>query len=177
MDEPGPDKGPLAVPALPGPPVQLDGVDRLIVAELQHNGRITTQALAAVAGVSEVTARRRLRRLQADGVVQVAAGVDPFQVGMHSPALVGIRVERARLHEVARELSEHPNVSYVAASTGTFHLYAEVMASSNDELGRLLLDDIGMIDGVIDTETALILRIYKQPWNWTIAGSAQAVDS
>jgi Lrp/AsnC family transcriptional regulator for asnA, asnC and gidA len=147
----------------------LDELDRNIVAELQRNGRITTQALAAVAGVSEVTARRRLRRLMSDGVVQVAAGVDPFQVGVQSPALVGVRVERSRLHQVAEALARHPSVRYVAASTGTFHLYAEVMATSNDELGRLLLDEIGAIDGVIDTETALILRIYKQPWHWTIA--------
>jgi Lrp/AsnC family transcriptional regulator for asnA, asnC and gidA len=148
---------------------ELDELDRNIVAELQRNGRITTQALAAVVGVSEVTARRRLRRLLADGVVQVAAGVDPFQVGVRSPALVGVKVDRAKLHEVAHELATHPSIRYVAASTGTFHLYAEVMAASNDELGRLLLDEIGTIDGVIDTETALVLRIYKQPWEWTIA--------
>jgi Lrp/AsnC family transcriptional regulator, regulator for asnA, asnC and gidA len=160
-----------------GPREELDAIDRQIVAELQHNGRITTQALAAGAGVSEVTARRRLRKLQAGGVVQVAAGVDPFQVGVDSPALVGIKVERARLHQVAKAVSEHPKVRYLVASTGTFHLYAEVMARSNDELGRILLDEIGTIDGVIDTETALILRIYKQPWDWTIPGSAEAAVS
>jgi DNA-binding Lrp family transcriptional regulator len=80
------------VPDAHGPRQELDGVDRQIVAELQRNGRITTQALAVVAGISEVTARRRLRKLQADGTVQVAAGVDPFQVGVNSPALVGIKV-------------------------------------------------------------------------------------
>jgi Lrp/AsnC family transcriptional regulator for asnA, asnC and gidA len=165
------------VPGARVPREELDGVDRQIVAELQRNGRITTQALAAQAGVSEVTARRRLRRLQADGTVQVAAGVDPFHVGVHSPALVGIKVQRDRLREVAERLAAHPNVRYVAASTGTFHLYAEVMASSNDELGRLLLDEIGTIEGVIDTETALILRIYKQPWDWTIPGVAEAAAS
>jgi Lrp/AsnC family transcriptional regulator for asnA, asnC and gidA len=158
---------------LVNPREELDGIDRQIVAELQRNGRITTQALAALVGVSEVTARRRLRKLQAEGVVQVAAGVDPFQVGVDSPALVGIRVQRSRLHQVARAVSLHPKVRYLVATTGTFHLYAEVMASSNDELGRILLDEIGTIDGVIDTETALILRIYKQPWDWTIPGSTE----
>jgi Lrp/AsnC family transcriptional regulator, regulator for asnA, asnC and gidA len=165
------------VPDAHGPRQELDGVDRQIVAELQRNGRITTQALAVVAGISEVTARRRLRKLQADGTVQVAAGVDPFQVGVNSPALVGIKVQRAHLHKVAQRLAAHPSVRYVAASTGTFHLYAEVMASSNDELGRVLLDEIGTIEGVIDTETALILRIYKQPWDWTILGVAEAAAS
>jgi Lrp/AsnC family transcriptional regulator, regulator for asnA, asnC and gidA len=149
----------------------LDDLDRRVIAELQRDGRMTTQALAELVGVSEVTARRRLRRLQADGVIQIGAGVDPFMIGVNAPGLVGIRVERNRLHDVARELAQHPQIRSVCASTGTFHLYAEVMAHSNDELGRILLDEIGAIQGVIDTETALILRIYKQPWQWVISHS------
>jgi Lrp/AsnC family transcriptional regulator for asnA, asnC and gidA len=156
---------------------ELDPVDRQMIIELQRDGRITTQALASLVGVSEVTARRRLRRLQAEGVVKIAAGLDPFQVGVNSPALVGVKVERARLHQVAHELSRHPSIRFVAASTGMFHLYAEVMATSNHELGRILLDEIGAIEGVIDTESSLILRFYKQPWEWRITDSPPNSDS
>lgn len=154
--------------AAPAGSPELDATSRQMVCELQRDGRLTTQALAARVGVSEVTARRRLRKLQADGIIQIAAGVDPFSVGVAAPALVGIRVQRARLHSVAAQLGRHPSVRSVMACTGRFHLHAEVMASSNDELGRILVDEIGAIEGVIDTETSLVLRIYKQPWEWTI---------
>jgi Lrp/AsnC family transcriptional regulator, regulator for asnA, asnC and gidA len=155
----------------PRPNDELDDTERQIIVELQRDGRITTNALAKQVGVSEVTARRKLRRLQAEGIVQIAAGVDPFRVGVQSPAIVGVRVQRDRIEEVALKLREHPSVRYVAASTGNFHLTVEVMAASNEELSRFLLDEIVRIDGVIDTETALILRIYKQMWDWEIPES------
>jgi DNA-binding Lrp family transcriptional regulator len=86
-------------------------------------------------------------------------------------------VDRDRLDEVARRLSEHPWVRYLAASTGNFHLTLEVMAPSNEELAHFLLDEIIAIDGVIDTETALVLRMYKQAPDWSIPESPeQAMD-
>lgn len=147
---------------------QLDDVERQIVAALQHDGRITTHALAKRVGVSEVTARRKLRRLLGEGIVQVVGAVNPFQVGFDSPALVGVKVDRNRFDEVAEALCSHPAVRYVVAATGTFHFFVEVMAPDNHELADLLLNDIGSIPGVIDTETALILRIYKQTWDWRV---------
>jgi Lrp/AsnC family transcriptional regulator for asnA, asnC and gidA len=143
------------------PRPQLDPVERQILAELQRDGRISTNALAKRVGVSEVTARRKLRRLLGGGIVRVLGAVDPFDLGLESPALVGIKVDRAKLDEVAQTLSRHPSVRYVAAATGAFHLYIEVMAPTNMQLSEFLLDDLGAIPGIIDTETSLILRIYK----------------
>jgi Lrp/AsnC family transcriptional regulator for asnA, asnC and gidA len=160
-----------------GNPTPLDDVERRIVAELQTDGRITTSALAQKVGVSEVTARRKLRRLLDERVVQVTGGVDPFLVGVKSPALVGVKVERARIDQVAQELCRHPAVRYVAAATGTFHLLVEVMATTNQELGVILLDEIMSIEGVIDTETSLILRIYKQNAQWRLTREGAAAES
>jgi len=147
-------------------PVELDSVERLILAELQRDGRITTQELAKRVGVSEVTARRKLRRLTGEGIVQIAGIVNPFHVGFESPAFVGVKVARDRLDDVAHELARHPAVRYVAAATGTYHLLVEVMAATNQDLARFLLDDIMAIEGVLDTETALIIRLYKQMSEW-----------
>jgi Lrp/AsnC family transcriptional regulator for asnA, asnC and gidA len=147
---------------------ELDPTERLIVNELQRDGRVTTNALAKRANVSEITARRKLRRLRDEGIVQVFAAIDPFQVGFDSPALVGIKVERDKLQHVAETLCRNRSVRYVAASTGNFHLIIEVMAATNKELAAFLLSEIAEIDGVVDTETSLILQIYKQRWDWRI---------
>lgn len=145
----------------------LDETELRIVAELQRDGRITTQALAKVVEASEVTVRKKLRRLFADEIVRVVGIVDPLKVGVQSPALVGIKVERDRLREVTQHLCAHPSVRYVVSTTGSFHLYAEVIAETNQELGWLL-SDIGEIPGIVDTETALILNIWKQTWDWRV---------
>jgi Lrp/AsnC family transcriptional regulator for asnA, asnC and gidA len=150
--------------------VQLDRVERMMIAELQKNGRIGTQALARALEVSEVTARRKLRRLLHDEIVQIVAAVDPFQIGIESPVIIGLKIDRARIDAIAEELCEHPSIRYVAAATGNVDLIIEVVAASNHDLAEFLLGYLAKIEGVLDTETSLVLRIYKQTWNWGVRG-------
>ena len=56
---------------------------------LQLDGRLSIASLARDLGVTEVTARRKLKRLLDDGIIQVVATVDPFDVGYESPVIVG----------------------------------------------------------------------------------------
>lgn len=141
-----------------------------MIAELQKNGRVGTQALARALAISEVTARRKLRRLLNDEIVQIVAAVDPFQVGFESPVIIGLKIDRARIDAIAEELCEHPSIRFVAAATGNVDLIIEVVAASNHELAEFLLGYLAKMDGVIETETSLVLRIYKQTWNWGVRG-------
>lgn len=150
--------------------VDLDRVERMMIALLQKDGRLGVQALARKLGVSDVTARRKLRRLLADEIVQIVAAVDPFQVGFESPVIIGLKIDRARIDEIATKLCEHPSIRYVAAATGNVDLLIEVVAASNHELAEFVLVYLASIQGILDTETSLILRIYKQTWNWGVRG-------
>jgi Lrp/AsnC family transcriptional regulator for asnA, asnC and gidA len=153
-----------------GKAIVLDAVDRKMIALLQKDGRITTQALARAVGVSDVTARRKLRRLLGEGVVQIVAGVDPFQIGYESPVIIGLKVDRARVDEIAEKLCRHPSIRYVGAATGNSDLIIEVVAASNHELAEFLLGYLSTIPGIHETETSLVLRIYKQSWDWGVRG-------
>jgi Lrp/AsnC family transcriptional regulator for asnA, asnC and gidA len=135
---------------------------------LQQNGRKTTRQLAKEAGVSELTARRKLRRLIDQDIIRVVATVDPFDVGYETPAIIGLRVDPSRLEEVATAISELPNVVYVAATTGNIDLIVEVMARTNQDLADFLLQHLSGIPGVRSSETNLIIRIFKQSWAWGI---------
>jgi len=135
---------------------------------LQVDGRLSIASLARDLGVTEVTARRKLKRLLDDGIIQVVATVDPFDVGYESPVIVGLKVEKPKLDQIARQLSELPQVRYVGASTGRVDLIIEVVVRTNQDLADFLLGELGALDGVIDTETNLIVRIYKQAWSWAI---------
>lgn len=155
----------------------LDAIERKIIALLQEDGRISTQALAKGAGCSEVTARRKLRRLLDEKVVQIVGAVDPFQVGYESPVIIGLTVEKKRLDEIAWKLCEHPAIRYVGAATGNDDLIIEVVASSNHELADFVLNYITKIEGVRETHSSLILRIYKQSWNWGVRGLTDVADA
>jgi Lrp/AsnC family transcriptional regulator for asnA, asnC and gidA len=140
---------------------------------LQRDGRLSIASLARSLGVSEVTARKKLTRLLDDEIIRVVATVDPFDVGYETPVIIGLRVQPTKVDEVAERLSALPQVRYIGASTGRVDLIVEVVVRTNQDLARFLLDDLAAIDGVIDSETNLIIRIYKQSWHWAIRDDSE----
>lgn len=149
----------------------LGPLERRLITLLQADGRATIRELSQKTGVTEVTVRRKLRHLLGEGVVQIVAAVDPFDIGYESPVIIGLRVERSRVDDVAQKVCEHPSVRYVAAATGNYDLIVEVIAKSNHDLSRFLLEFLNMIPGVQSTDTSLILKIYKQSWEWDVEGT------
>lgn len=139
---------------------------------LQQDGRLTVTQMSRTLGVTEVTARRKLKRLRADEIIRVVATVDPFDVGYETPVIIGLKVERGTLDEVAGRLSALPQVRYVGASTGRVDLIIEVVTRTNQDLAEFLLKELTAIEGITDSETNLIVRIYKQSWDWAIRDDA-----
>jgi Lrp/AsnC family transcriptional regulator for asnA, asnC and gidA len=147
---------------------RLDATERGMVELLQQDGRMTVTDLARTLGVTEVTARRKLKRLLGDGVMRVVATVDPFDVGYETPVIIGLKVAMGYLDKVAERLSGLPQVRYVGASTGRVDLIIEVVVRTNLELADFLMNEIAGIEGILDSETNLIVRIYKQSWHWAV---------
>jgi DNA-binding Lrp family transcriptional regulator len=52
--------------------------------------------------------------------------------------------------------------------TGRVDLVVEVVVRTNRDLSDFLMNELGSIDGVLDSETNLIVRIYKQSWSWAL---------
>jgi len=148
---------------------RLDPTERGMVELLQQDGRMTVTQLAKDLGVTEVTARRKLKRLIGEGVMRVVATVDPFDVGYETPVIIGLKVAMGYLDTVAERLSELPQVRYVGASTGRVDLIIEVVVRTNLELADFLMNQISGIEGILDSETNLIVRIYKQSWHWAVS--------
>ena len=147
---------------------RLDATERRMVEMLQRDGRLSVSELARKLQVSEVTARRKLKGLLGAGIIRVVATVDPFDVGYETPVIIGLKVVRSQLEAIAERLSRLPQVRYVGASTGRVDLIVEVVTRTNQDLAAFLLDELAQIDGITDSETNLIVRIYKQSWDWGI---------
>lgn len=149
----------------------LDEIERGMIELLQRDGRMSAAELARNLGVSELTARRKLSRLVDDEVIRVVAMVDPFDVGYETPVIIGLKVVRSKIEQVAEALSRHPSVRYVGASTGRIDLIVEVVARTNQDLATFLVEFLAGVDGIIETETHLIVKIFKQAWEWGVRGS------
>ncbi len=72
---------------------ELDGIDRRILDELQHDGRMTNVELARRAGISAPPCLRRVRRLEEAGIIRgYHADTDPQVLGWEITffAIVGL---------------------------------------------------------------------------------------
>jgi Lrp/AsnC family transcriptional regulator for asnA, asnC and gidA len=152
--------------------MRLDHLDSQIISLLQPDGRRPFSDIAAELNVSEGTVRQRFQRLVGAGVLQIVGVADPFKIGFHSMAMIGINVaidtERAMSH-VAEDIAQFPEVSYVVMSTGGFDLLAEVIMESNADLVDFLQEKLHHVQGVTKTETFMILRVYKMKFGgWRV---------
>ena len=155
----------IAAKATHAKPVQLDSVSKLIIEQLQSDGRRSYAEIGKAVGLSEAAVRQRVQKLTESGVMQVVAVTDPMQLGFYRQAMIGIRV-KGDTTEVAKSLAEITAVDYLVLTAGSFDILAEVVCENDDQLIDLLNKEIRGIDGVQSTETFVYLKLQKQFYNW-----------
>ncbi|MFI6881200.1 Lrp/AsnC family transcriptional regulator [Streptomyces sp. NPDC050400] len=114
--------------------------ERAILAALAQDGRLTNDELAAAAGVSEATARRRVESLTRAGLVSIRAAVEPALLGLPVEALLWIRTRPDEVEEVGRLLVESPLVRYAAVVMGEHQLLVDVTQPSKTALHAFLTE-------------------------------------
>lgn len=127
----------------------LDNVDRRLLRLLQRNNRRRLRSLAAETGVSAPTCLRRMRRLEAQGVIRAhAALLDPARAGFGVMAFVEITLTNASGSEMQafeRRMERCPEVIQCAELAGEidYLLYVAVhdMPQFAEFTRRHLADD------------------------------------
>ncbi len=139
----------------------MDKIDRAILDMLQDDGRKPFTEIAHTLGVSEGTVRNRVSRLIEDRVLHIVGMVDPAALGLHTPAVVGVTVQPARVDDVAQAIAAFPEVTYLIMVSGEFDLWVEVQCRDRDHLATFLNDRLLRVPGVVRTQTFITLRNYK----------------
>ena len=82
-------------------PASMDEIDRRILNVLHDHGRVSNADLAAAVGLSPSPCLRRVRRLEAAGVIRgYRAVIDPAAIGRGLRVIVGVRLARHALKDV-----------------------------------------------------------------------------
>ena len=140
----------------------MDELDWKIIEMLQEDGRVSNAGIARDADVSEGTVRRRPKRLIDEEYIRVVAMLDPKKMGFTSEALIGIQVDPNRIDQIATDIAELNDVSWVAVTSGSYDIFAWATFASSEALGVFLRTEIGMIPGVRRTETFVNLVAKKR---------------
>jgi Lrp/AsnC family transcriptional regulator for asnA, asnC and gidA len=149
-------------------PQDLDRLDRSIIAALQVDGRRAYSRIADEVGVSESVIRYRVRRLEDAGILQIVGIADPRRIGFDLMALVGVKGTAGMLDHICEQLSTLPEASYVIITAGSFDLFVEVLCRDTAHFAEVLTGKIRAIDGVVDTQSFLVLQIRKMSYGWGV---------
>ena len=149
------------------PECQLDAIDLKILDKLQGNGRITNQELADAIGLSPSPCLRRVRQLEASGVISgYVALVDPDVVGLSVAAFVRVRLDQQDdRHPAAFEaaVSDFPEVMECYLMSGDADYQMRVLVGSLREFEDFLRHRLTRVKGVANVTTSFALRpvIYR----------------
>ncbi len=151
----------------PKTPAALDHINKVIIEQLQHDGRTSYAAIGKVVNLSEAAVRARVQRLLDTGVLQIIGVTNPMELGFARQAMVGIKVS-GPLEPVAEALEALEAVDYVVITAGSFDIMIEVVCESDHHLLDLISSSIRVIPGVLDTETFMYLELRKQTYSWGV---------
>lgn len=134
-----------------------DNLDHDLIGLLRKDGRASLSKLATILNISRGTVQNRLDRLLSSGAllgftirVREDYGLDTIR------ALMMIEGPGKSTTEVIRKLRGIPELVALHTTNGSWDLVAEIHTSSLSEFDRVLRD-VRMIDGILNSETSLLL--------------------
>ena len=131
--------------------------DRRLIKALQRNARQTVSELARELDLSRTTVQKRLAQLEASGIIagyKVKLG-DAYQSRTFQ-AYVNLVVDPHLGAQVAGALERMAEVEALYTVAGKIDLVAIIRVNAPAELDAVL-DQIGAMEGVRDTDSAIVL--------------------
>ena len=140
----------------------IDTIDFRILARIQADGRITNQDLAERVGLSPSPCLRRVRNLEADGVIRGYVGlVDPIALGLTVTAFVRVRLDGQDDRHLAvfeERVASFPEVMECYLMTGESDYQLRVLVASLAAFEDFLRQKLTKIDGVSQVTSSFALR-------------------
>jgi len=137
----------------------LDKTDDAILGILREDARLSYVEIAGRVGLSEAAVRRRVSNLTRDGVIK------KFTVEVNEPeqtsAITYVAVSPSHpTSEVSREITKVAGVQKIYETTGQFDIATVIRGSNIAEVNKSV-EEIRRIDGVLNTNTSMILRVIR----------------
>ena len=143
-------------------PVDIDEVDRRILAALHAYARIPNSALAEVVGIAPSTCHGRVRRLQDLGVIRgFYADIDPAAIGLPLQAMISVTLQsgaRGKIRHFVQQIRRRPQVIDVYFLAGADDFIIHVAARDTDDLRSFVVDNLNADADVAGTQTSLIFE-------------------
>lgn len=143
----------------------LDKIDRAIIEMLQQDGRMSYSEIAKRVDKTEVTIRRRVRRLQNEKIIQrFTVILDPLRMGKSISAIVKVRAQMKQASRIADEVKKYEEVTEAYFLDGACGVMLKVTVEDLADLKSFLENRLGKVPGVGEVETCIVLETVKSPF-------------
>lgn len=145
------------------PPV-LDELDRRLLEALRTNARLSNLELAALVPLSHSAISRRVRRLEAAGVIRgYRTLLDPMAMGESVRAFAAVqRQPHVPAIDVARALEKIPGIVGCWIVSGDSDIMIEIAARDMADFSATMLDHVQNAPGIAATRSTFILNALKE---------------
>lgn len=144
----------------------MDDIDHQIVVLLREDARRSFQSIGSRVGLTAPAVKRRVDRLEADGVIRgYSATIDPARFGWSTHAFVALFCEgRMAAQEVRDAVKGNPEVEAAWTVAGEASAMLHVRARDTAHLEEAL-ERIRDAPGVIRTQTQIVLStLFERPF-------------
>lgn len=146
--------------------LQLDSIDRTILNELQHDGRLSNQALAQRVHLSASACLRRVKALEERGVIaQYVALLNPKMVAQHGTSYTIINLENtqtAQLELFEQAVRDTPEILDCVYVAGANDYLVRFTYRDAEDLERFHAEVLPRLPGVMRSNSMLVLRTVKK---------------
>lgn len=143
----------------------MDKTDLSILRALQEDGRASAQQLSESVGLSAAPVWRRVKALEANGVIQgYGAQIDRGKVGLGACMFVQISLERhaaTNVENFERTVRDAPEVVDCYAVTGDSDYLLRILVENTDAYDRFMHRFLFNLPGIRQTRTIVALREIK----------------
>ncbi len=145
--------------------VELDGVDRRILAALQEDAGRPTAEIARLVGLSPSPCWRRIKRLEDEGVItRRVAIIDPGRLGLDLIAFAHISLTSHERDDIARfheSIQVAPEVVFCYAVTGNVDFIVKVVVQDIRAYDAFLTNRLLQTGLIRSVNTTFALRTVK----------------
>jgi DNA-binding Lrp family transcriptional regulator len=141
---------------------RLDPIDSDIIVMLQKDGRRSFSEIAEAVKRTEVTIRRRVKRLQDEGYIKrFTVVLDPLKMGRRIRAVIRVKTAMKEAKVISEKLKSFHEVDEAYFLDGACGLMMMVTVDDLTELKTFLETRLGGLTGVGDAETCIVLEEIK----------------
>jgi DNA-binding Lrp family transcriptional regulator len=154
--------------------MDLDRYSLAILAELQRDARQTVQQLSAAVGLSPTPCWKRVKELEAAGVITgYTVLVDREKVGLNLRVVVEMNLSEHSedlVRRFERAIAASPQIVHCVSTTGPADYIMTVLINDIQAYERFLHDTIFRLPGVTHVRSSIVLKEIKQDTRLPVAG-------